>query len=237
MLFFIKFLTRKVLRMNHEHPLSDSWKTKSTDRFVLKWIKCHLSARITPRLVNVTWLRPWMITVSSSFIGILAGTVYALGLGWFAGIMAAISQVLDGVDGQHARLTDRESSAGAFCDSVLDRFSDGAMIIGMTIYLVRLPGSIPIWLILIFGSLAIIGSNGISYSTARAEYLGIDLGNPTLASKGTRSAVMIVGALGTIFWPALPLLALIYLVVHPNTVLTLRLVRAYRLYGPKRKEG
>ena len=42
---------------------NDSWKTKPTDRFVLKWIKLNLSARITPRLLVWPWLSPWQITL------------------------------------------------------------------------------------------------------------------------------------------------------------------------------
>lgn len=217
--------------MVHERPTSDSWKTKPTDRFILKWIKCHLSARITPRLLHFSWLRPWNITVFSAGLGILAGIIYSYGVGWLAGLTAAVSQIFDGVDGQYARLTDMQSRAGAFWDSVLDRFSDGAMMIGMVLYLVQLPDTIPLWIIIVSGSLAFIGSNGVSYSTSRAENLGIDLGSQTLASKGTRSTVMIMCALGTVFWPALPFLALIYLVIHPNTVLIMRLVRAHKNFG------
>jgi hypothetical protein len=63
-------------------PVPSLWQTKPTDRFVLKWIKCHLSARITPRLVRVKWLRPWMITVSSASLGVLAGVAFAMEWGW-----------------------------------------------------------------------------------------------------------------------------------------------------------
>jgi len=175
-----------------------------------------------------------MITVMSALLGVMGGVVYALGCAWSAGAIAAMSQVLDGVDGQYARLTGTESRAGAFSDSVLDRFTDGAMVIGMVLYLVRMTDLMPLWILLILGSLALIGSNGISYSTARAETLDIDLGKPTLASKGTRSTVMILCALGTIFWPKLPVAALIYLAVHPNAVIVMRLIRAYRFYGSER---
>jgi phosphatidylglycerophosphate synthase len=210
------------------NTLSDSWKTKPGDRFVLKWIKIHLSARITPKLVVIPWLRPWMITIGSASMGVLGGVIFALGWGWLAGMVAAVSQVLDGVDGQFARLTKRQSTAGAFLDSVLDRYPDGAMVIGMVIYLIRLPIPIPLWLLLIFGYLAISGSNLISYSSAKADSLGIDLGKPTLASKGTRSSVMIVCALGSLIWPSMPALALGYLVIHPNTAVMHRLFRAFK---------
>jgi len=153
---------------------------------------------------------------------------FALGQAWLAGLISAGSQILDGVDGQFARLTNRESRAGAFLDSVLDRYPDGAMVIGMVIYLIRLPVVFPLWGILFLGFLALVGSSQISYSTARAHTLGIDLGKPTLASKGTRTSVMIICALGTLFWPAMPMTALVYLAVHSNAVAVKRLIMAYK---------
>src|SRR5208283_438293 len=101
-----------------------SWQTKPTDRFVLKWIKINLSAPITPLLVEFRWLKPWMITVASTVIGISSGLTLAVGWGFLAGLLAAAAQILDGVDGQFARFTGRESRAGAFLDSVLDRYTD-----------------------------------------------------------------------------------------------------------------
>ena len=99
--------------------------------------------------------------------------------------MAAAAQVLDGVDGQFARLTSRETTAGAFLDSVLDRYTDGFLVFGLIIYNGRM--GLPVWLLIPVAVLALIGSSLISYSSARAANLGIDLGSPTLASKGTRN--------------------------------------------------
>jgi phosphatidylglycerophosphate synthase len=201
------------------------WKTKPTDRFILKWIKVHLSSRITPGLLKYGWLRPWMLTLLSSAVGTFAGIVFALGSGWLAGCLAAVAQILDGVDGQYARLTDRQSPEGAFWDSVLDRYFDGAMVIGAVIYLVRLPLNVPLWLLLVLGSLAIIGSNLVSYSSSRAENLGIDMGSPTLASKGTRTTAMILCAWGSLFRPDLPFVAICYLALHANLVVFGRLIK------------
>jgi len=205
-----------------------SWQTKPTDRFVLKWIKTTLSARITPFLAGIHGLRPWMITVASAALGAAGGVVFACGWGWPAGIIAAVAQVFDGVDGQFARLTNQASRQGAYLDSVLDRYADGAMMIGMIVYLARLPLEIPLWVLLSVGALALIGGNLVSYSGARAESLGIDTGKPTLASKGTRSSVIILCALGSALWPPLPVVALGYLAVHANAAVIMRLVRAYR---------
>lgn len=201
------------------------WQTKSTDRFLLKWIKTHLSAHITPRLTPLRWLRPWMLTLFSSLLGVSAGVIFALGWGFLAGWIAACAQVFDGVDGQFARLTGQQSNEGAFWDSVMDRYADGAMVLGTTIYLVRLPFALPLWLLLMMGGLALVGSNLVSYSSARAESLRIDLGKPPLASKGTRTTVMILCAWGSALWPGLPILALLYLAVHPNITVIRRLRR------------
>lgn len=173
-----------------------------------------------------------MITLSSSGLGVLAGLTFALGCAWGAGVIAACSQVLDGVDGQFARITGRQSSAGAFWDSVLDRYSDGALVMGLIIYLARTAAFPPLWLTLAMGAAALIGGGLISYSTARAENLDIDLGKPTLASKGTRTAAVIVGALGSLAWQGFPVIALAYLCIHPNAVVAGRLARALRTAGP-----
>jgi CDP-diacylglycerol---glycerol-3-phosphate 3-phosphatidyltransferase len=203
------------------------WKTKPSDRFILKWTKCQLSARITPKLVTVSRLRPWMVTVVAAGLGVLAGLLFALGWGFFAALIAALSQILDGVDGQLARLTGRESRAGAFMDSVVDRYADGALVIGLVIYLVRGSSFVPLWALLVFGAFALIGSNSISYSSARAESLGIDLGRPTLASKGTRVSVIVLSGLLTPLWESTPAIALFYLALHSNMVVMKRLFRAF----------
>jgi phosphatidylglycerophosphate synthase len=204
------------------------WKTKSTDRFILKWIKCRLSARITPKLAPVAWLRPWMVTLASAGLGVLAGLMFALELAFVAGLTAALSQILDGVDGQLARLTGKESNVGAFMDSVVDRYADGAMVIGLVVYLARLQVFCSLWPLLVVGAFAIVGSSLISYSSARAESLGIELGKPTLASKGTRVSVMALSGLFAPLWHPLPVLALFYLAMHSNIVVVKRLLQAFR---------
>ena len=218
--------------MSSGSPPIGSWQTKPTDRFVLKWIKINLSAPITPLLVEFRWLKPWMITVASTVIGISAGLILAVGWGFLAGLLAAAAQILDGVDGQFARLTGQESRAGAFLDSVLDRYTDGFLVIGLIIFNEQM--GLPAWLLIPLGGLALIGSGLISYSSARAENLGIRFGGPTLASKGTRTTVI---AVSTILSPVLtfmPVAALCYLAFHTNMVVVYRIGVAFNM---KRQQG
>lgn len=210
---------------------SESWQTKPTDRFVLKWIKCNLSARITPHLVGIRILKPWMITVTGTLTAIFAGIMLAKGWGFIAGILTVAAQILDGVDGQFARITGRESRAGAFLDSVLDRYSDGFLVIGLTIFNLRL--GFPEWLIMGLGAFAIIGSGLVSYSSARGENLQIGFGSPTLASKGTRTAVVAVSCLLSPVAPNIQFAALCYLVIHANSVVLYRIGKAFRAKDPQ----
>lgn len=178
-----------------------------------------------------------MVTVASAALGVLAGLVFGLGWGFPAGCLAAVAQVLDGVDGQLARLKGTETSWGAFWDSTLDRYADGAMLVGMAAYVAReLPG-IPPGVLIPLAAAAVIGCNLISYTTARADTLGLDLGPPTLVSKGTRTVLMILSAWASTFWKGAPLVALIALAVLTHTVVVLRLRRAMERGGPLSPQG
>ncbi len=206
------------------------WINKPTDRFILKWIKRLLSAPISLLLYRITFVKPATVTISSMVIGIGAGVVFALGYGWIAGIIAAIAQVLDGVDGQICRLRGTVSKPGAFLDSVLDRYVDSAFLLGMLVYLIRFNLDVPYYYygLAVFGFLAVVGNSLISYGTARADTLGLDIGKPTLASKGTRMTVMIVCALVSGFWSPAPLIAIVYHAIHTNAAVFYRIIKAYR---------
>lgn len=166
-----------------------------------------------------------MITVASSAVGVLAGLVFGMGWAFGAGCLAALGQVLDGVDGQLARLRGMETPWGAFWDSTLDRYSDGALIVGMSAYVGHEVPSLSLWVLVPLAAAALIGGSLVSYTTARAENLKLDLGPPTLASKGTRTSVMIVSAWAAVFWKAAPLAGLIVLAGISNAVVLRRLMR------------
>lgn len=169
-----------------------------------------------------------MITVLAAACGVTGGILLSLHKPIAAGSCALLAQLLDAVDGQVARLTGRVSAAGAFLDSTLDRYADGAMVMGSLIYLLTLRQGriVPSWALFLIGACALIGSNAVSYSSARAENLGLSLGPYTRASKGTRMSVMIVCAFLATVWPQAPLIALFYLAVHPNLAVFWRIVLA-----------
>ena len=74
------------------------------------------------------------------------------------------------LDGQVARLGNMKSTFGALYDSVLDRYSELIMFLGICYYLV----GHHYFLSSIFAFIALIGSMMVSYVRARAEGLGIE---------------------------------------------------------------
>ena len=218
-----------------------SWKTKSTDRFLLRFIKVYVSAPVTAVLVHtMPEIRPAVLTLLAACLGISAGVAFGLGLAWIGGLLAAVAQVLDGVDGQVARLTDKVSSEGAFLDSVLDRYMDFSLLFGILLHCLRYSSEVglagvissPGWLIVLAG-LAAAGCSQVSYTTARAESLKLNYRRPEYAGKGSRTTVIIICGLLTPFWIHFPLLALMYLAVHPNVAV---LVSLFRLQRPLSSE-
>jgi len=89
-------------------------------------------------------------------------------VGWGGGLIL-FAGIFDMIDGQLARLTQTSSKFGALYDSVLDRYSELFMFLGICYYLV----SYHYFLSSIFAFIAMIGSMMVSYIRARAEGLGI----------------------------------------------------------------
>src|ERR1700748_1441770 len=90
-------------------------------------------------------------------------------VGW-AGALILFAGLFDMLDGQVARLGNMKSTFGALYDSVLDRYSELIMFLGICYYLV----AHHYFLSSIFAFIALIGSMMVSYVRARAEGLGVE---------------------------------------------------------------
>lgn len=89
-------------------------------------------------------------------------------VGW-SGALVLFAGLFDMLDGQVARLGNMSSRFGALYDSVLDRYSELIMFLGICYYLV----SHHYFLSSLFAFIALIGSMMVSYTRARAEGLGV----------------------------------------------------------------
>jgi CDP-diacylglycerol--glycerol-3-phosphate 3-phosphatidyltransferase len=106
-----------------------------------------------------------------TFVGVLINiaAAWALGLGHFvaAGVIMVVANIFDFIDGKVAFELDAISAFGGFWDSVIDRFSDLALFVGL-IYLYSTLDRTDYVLIT---ALAMIFAIMTSYTRARAESL------------------------------------------------------------------
>ncbi|QKJ30902.1 CDP-alcohol phosphatidyltransferase family protein [Mucilaginibacter mali] len=90
-------------------------------------------------------------------------------VGWAGGLIL-FAGLFDMLDGQVARLGNMKSTFGALYDSVLDRYSELIMFLGICYYLV----AHHYFISSIAAFIAMIGSMMVSYVRARAEGLGVE---------------------------------------------------------------
>ena len=104
-----------------------------------------------------------------TFTGVVvnAASAWALGVGEFmiAGVVMVLANIFDFIDGKVAERTNQASDFGGFWDSVMDRFSDILLFIGL-LYLYTEAGRSDYVLIT---ALALMFSVMTSYTRARAE--------------------------------------------------------------------
>lgn len=123
---------------------------------------------------------PNMITFAGLAINIIAAVVFVWGAEFgtrqdhryiaYAGSLILFAGLMDMLDGRLARVSHTASKYGALYDSVLDRYSEMVMFLGICYYLI----SHNYFLSSIFAFIAMIGSIMVSYTRARAEGLGVN---------------------------------------------------------------
>lgn len=111
---------------------------------------------------------PNVLTFIGFLFSIAAAFFYAKGLFGFAGWVMMLGATFDLFDGHVARLTGKASKSGAFFDSVMDRFSEGVVYIGLAFCFKDS------W-ILGFVIAGLVGSMAVSYTKARGESVGISV--------------------------------------------------------------
>ena len=106
-----------------------------------------------------------------TFVGVLVNVAaaVALGQGHFvtAGVIMVVANIFDFIDGKVARELKAETKFGGFWDSVIDRFSDIALFLGL-IYLYSTLGRTDYVMIT---AIAMMFAIMTSYTRARAESL------------------------------------------------------------------
>jgi CDP-diacylglycerol--glycerol-3-phosphate 3-phosphatidyltransferase len=114
---------------------------------------------------------PNQITVIGVALTFVAAVLAAFGQLRWGGVILAFAGTFDILDGALARSSGRAYPYGAFLDSTLDRYSEGAIYIGLAAYFASTSGPLQRWLLLATVA-ALAGSFLVSYVRARAQSLG-----------------------------------------------------------------
>ncbi len=164
-------------------------------------------------------INPNFLTFIGFGINLLAAYLFAYGYFHWAGATIILAGIFDMADGRVARLEGRVTPFGSFYDSVMDRYSDLCLLIGLLIYYGRINRFLYVSLV----AVAMIGSVMVSYSRARAENV-IPSCKVGFLERPERVVLIIIGALFDRMAPVLWLIALLSNVTVIHRILYTRQV-------------
>ena len=142
------------------------------------------------------------LTIAGCVASCAVGVVLALGHLRLGGVLLILASGFDALDGGLARRVNRPTRFGAFLDSVLDRISEAAVLIGLAWWYMGQPGRVPEILVYV----TLLGSTMVSYTRARAEGLAIEC-RIGLFSRVERCIAIIAGLILNVMVPVLWVLA------------------------------
>jgi CDP-L-myo-inositol myo-inositolphosphotransferase len=187
--------------------LVDASLTKgSEDGFVSQYLNRPISRAIS-KVLSRTSVSPNQISVLCFLLGLLGAGALAVTNAWawvVGGLLIQLASILDGCDGEIARIKHSHSSRGAWLDTMLDRYADLAVGIAVTFAAARYYSAPWIWPV---GLVAIMSFLLASYVTKEYE---LRFGKPypnnlfnRLKRRDLRVLVIAVGALLGQPFPAL----------------------------------
>ena len=153
-----------------EKTLLDSVQGKGNDGPVSQWLNRPISIQISKYLVDFD-ITPNQISFVSFLLSVLAASFFAVGnygLLALGGVIAQLASIIDGSDGEVARLKYLSSDYGGWFDAVLDRYADAFLLFGLTWYVYS--QDLSQWA-LVIGFIAIIGSFMLSYTADKYDNL------------------------------------------------------------------
>jgi len=139
-------------------------------KIINPFVRFLIAIGLTPNAVTTIGLVLNLGVAIIFVIGAEAGNRGELAYVGWAGGLILVAGLFDMLDGQVARLGKMASPFGALYDSVLDRYSELVMFLGICYYLI----AHHYFLSSLFAFIALIGSVMVSYIRARAEGLGVE---------------------------------------------------------------
>jgi len=122
-------------------------------------------SKIIKLIFKTEKLNPTYFTLLGLVVNLLAAAAFVCGEWLWAGSLILAAGLFDMLDGVVARTFDKVTNFGGFLDSVIDRYSDLVLLIGLIIYYADNHNMH----LLILTAVVSIGSILIPYTRARAE--------------------------------------------------------------------
>ncbi len=184
----------------------------SGDGLVSRYLNRKLSRPLSVWLAR-TRVTPNQVTLASFFLGLAGAALFALGHPLGAGLTIQLSSIVDGTDGELARLKLRTSPWGGFLDALLDRYADGLILLAMGYYAYTLsPGWLPIALTVtaIFGiplSMALKDRYRLAFGRSFTSQTDDGWTRYLLPNRDGRLLVVMLGGVTGLVLPALAFIA------------------------------
>jgi CDP-diacylglycerol--glycerol-3-phosphate 3-phosphatidyltransferase len=167
-------------------------------------IACDKIIRLIVHGLALSKIHPNVLTFLGLLINIAAAVLLAAGRFRAAGFVIIGAGLFDMVDGRVARETNRVTRFGGFFDSVLDRYSDLALLMGLLVYY----GIINRPFYVVLTAIVMAGSVMVSYTRARAENT-IPSCKVGFMERPERVVLFIIGALFDRMAPVLWVIAIL----------------------------
>lgn len=153
-------------------------------------IACDKVILLIVRGLALSRIHPNVLTFIGLVINAVAAALLASGRFMTAGFVIIGAGIFDMVDGRVARETNRVTRFGGFFDSVLDRYSDLVLLMGLLVYY----ASISRFFYVVLTAVVMTGSVMVSYTRARAE-VTIPRCKVGFMERPERIVLFIIGAL------------------------------------------
>src|SRR5437764_1538026 len=165
---------------------------------------CNKVILLIVRGLALSKIHPNVLTFFGLVINIVAAALFARGMFLPAGLVVIGAGLFDMVDGRVARETNQVTRFGGFFDSVLDRYSDLALFMGLLVWYSTI--NRPFYIVLT--AIVMTGSVMTSYTRARAENT-IPKCKVGFLERPERVVLLIIGALFDRMAPVLWVLAVL----------------------------
>ncbi len=186
---------------------------------VTDWVGAPLEAlrRVVVERLARERIRPNVLTLCGLATSLVAALFASAGAFAPAGLLLLAAGVFDALDGAIARRTNQSSPFGAFLDSVMDRYADLTVLLGLMLHFAAVWGERAVGDFpgipwgnppLVFAAGAVLGSALTPYARARAESLVTEC-KVGIAERPERLVILVLGLLTGKVVPALAILALL----------------------------